>query len=41
MTIMLCIVLVEILWAQDRGMDLHLYIVSASKALYMLDFAFV
>ena len=41
MIIMPCIILVEILWAQGKGMYLHLCIVSASKALYMLECAFV
>ena len=41
MIIMPCIVLVEILWAQRKGMLLHLCIVSASKSLYMLECAFV
>jgi len=36
-----CIILVEILWAQDKGMYLHLCIVSASDVLYMLECAFV
>jgi hypothetical protein len=38
---MLCIDLVKILWAQGKGMYLHLCIVSASKALYMLEHAFM
>ena len=38
---MLCIFLVEFLWAQGKGMYLHTCIVSASKALYMLECAFV
>jgi len=29
------------LWAQGKGMCLHIYIASASKALYMLECAFV
>ena len=38
---MLCIFLVKFLWAQGKGMYLHTCIVSASKALYMLECAFV
>ena len=41
MIIMPCIVLVEILWAQGKGMYLHLCIVSAFKAPYMLEYTFV
>ena len=41
MIIMLCILLVENMWAQGKGMYLHSCIVSASKALYMLECAFV
>ena len=41
MIIMLCILLVEIMWAQGKGMYLHLCIISASKALYMLECALV
>ena len=39
--IMPCVFLVVFLWAQGKGMFLHTCIVSASKALYMLECAFV
>jgi len=39
--VMPCILLVVFLWAQGKGMFLHTCIVSASKALYMLECAFV